>query len=359
VTIPNALRFLFFLPLIFLLAVCKPPNPPLEGISTQVQPDSDKPGSGTDPSNDNSDPGTGIDPNDNGSEGDDPGDTQPEENPAITLSAAAASGSAYPLILAAGFDYETPDQSGGGHEGVPHIVQQYDTALQENVFAFVTHLNDDRNVTGDWTRQRVEIKVNHKNGSPGHDFCAWNGDEGGSFIYRWKFKLPEDFAVSTEFSHIHQIKNEGGDASQPIVALTARAMSGNSADTRMQLAYYAPGSSSPVNWVNAANSLAPYLGRWVQCEERISYSQDAALAAYSIEITGIADGRTLMKFTAPAGIVTWRDGNNYGRPKFGLYRRIFPGASPGDYIEPSAANAIGGLKDETVLFADFEVIRVQ
>ena len=277
----------------------------------------------------------------------------------LTLAAEDASGSAYDLIQSRGFDHESPDQTNGGHEDFgPHIIQQYDAVLNKNVFAFLTHRGNDRNATGDWTRQRVEIKVDHRTDA-GRDYCAVSEDEGRGFIYRWKFKLPADFAVSTQFSHIHQIKNEGGDASQPIVALTARAMSGNT-DRRLQLTYYAPESSSPDYWVDRANSLGDYLGQWVQCEESVTYSSDTAQAEYSLKITRITDGKVLMNYTAPANsIQTWRDGNTHGRPKFGLYRRIYTGSNPGNNTEPDPSNAVNGLKDETVLFADFEVVRVR
>ena len=279
----------------------------------------------------------------------------------LLLTASSESGSAYPIIQSRGFDYESPDQNNGGHtEYGSHIVQYYDAGLDKNVFAFMLHRNDDRNATGDWTRQRVEIKIDHRSGSPGRDYCAIDADQSRSFIYRWKFKLPEDFAVSADFTHIHQIKNEGGDSSQPIIALTARAAGGNPNDTRMQLSYYAPGSGSPVYWVNTANSLPQYLGQWVQCEESITYSSDPVQAAYSLKITSIANSNIMMNYTAAANAIqTWRSGNTHGRPKFGLYRRIFSGSNPGNYIEPLASNAINGLKDETVLFADFEVIRLK
>ena len=223
----------------------------LKTITVSLKIDEEEPGDREEPG-DEEDPGDGEEPCD-----------QPDDNPMLTLSAASASGSAYSVIQNAGFDYESPSQTGGGHQGEPHIIQQYDEALKKNVFAFITHHAVDRNATGDWTRQRVEIKIDHRK-SPGRDFCGLGGaDEGRSFIHRWKFKLPSDFAVSNQFTHIHQIKNEGGDASQPVAALTARANS--SSDRRMQLTYYAPSSSSPVYWVNAPNSLNDYLGQWVQC----------------------------------------------------------------------------------------------
>ena len=112
-------------------------------------------------------------------------------------------------------------------------------------------------------------------------------------------------------------------------------------------------------WVNAPNSLNDYLGQWVQCEERIIYSSDSSKAFYSLKITRISDNQILMDFTSPSNIFTWREGNTHGRPKFGVYRRIFTGSNPGNNIEPDSANAVSGLKDETVLFADFEIERLK
>jgi hypothetical protein len=308
---------------------------------------------------------------------------EPQENyPVLRLSAAVSSGSAYPVIAASGFDYETPGQANGGHTGVPHILQQYDEILGKNVFAFVMHHDTDRSVTGDWTRQRTEIKIDHRNNinNPGRDFCALGGaDEGRSFIYRWKFKLPTDFAVSNEFTHIHQIKNEGGDSSQPVITLTARRVG---TQRRMQLIYRAPtfgfGGTSPENSPmrylagNSGNSLDDYLGEWVSCEVHIVYSSDPEQAAYSIKVTRMRDNRVLLDYTHSnvnyAAIerdpgkwqfVTWRTGNTHGRPKFGLYRRIFSGSNPGNFTEPDASRLVHGLKDETILYADFEIVRVK
>jgi hypothetical protein len=350
---------LFLSIVIFMLVSCLPNESSkpagTNGTEQNGDPDDKKNGYG-DPDDKENGNDENDDPNDK--EDDDP---PPDDYPMLKLFATSAGDSAYPVLLAAGFDYESPSQPNGGHEGVPHIVQQYDAELDKNVFAFILHHDIDRNATGDWTRQRVEIKINHRNNSAGRDFCALDGaDEGRSFIYRWKFKLPADFAVSTEFTHIHQIKNEGGDSSQPVVALTARAMRNNISDRRMQLTYYAPNSNSPVYWVNTANSLGAYLGQWVLCEVNITYSSDTALAFYSMKITRISDSQVLMNYTAPANTIqTWRTGNTHGRPKFGLYRRIFTGSNPGSFTEPNPANAVSGLKDETVLFADFEVIRIK
>ena len=112
-------------------------------------------------------------------------------------------------------------------------------------------------------------------------------------------------------------------------------------------------------WVNNANSLGAYLGHWVQCEEKITFSSNQLTASYSLKITRIDNNQILMNYTAPAGsIYTWRTGNTHGRPKFGLYRRIFSGSNSGNFIEPDASVMVPGLKDEIILFADFEAIKI-
>ena len=266
---------------------------------------------------------------------------------------------AYSLLSSKGYGYETPDRTAaGGHTGTPHITQRYDAILKKDVFAFETHYALDGNDTGDQTRQRVEIKI---------DDDDYRGKDGRAFTYRWKFKLPADFAPSTEFTHIHQIKNEGGDASAPVITLSPR-LSGNT--KRMQLIYRAPTynygtapESSPNRYLlNAANSLNDFLGEWVQAEESVTYSGDPAIAAYSITVTRIRDNVTLLSYThTPAQyaalepdtakwpFITWRAGNTYGRPKHGLYRLIWQDAG--------LTIPVQGLKDETILYADFELIR--
>ncbi|MDR2020995.1 MAG: hypothetical protein LBQ14_09550 [Treponema sp.] len=273
------------------------------------------------------------------------------------LLAADSSQNAYTLINAKGYGYETPDQQNSGHLGVPHITQEHDSVLGKDVFAFTLHRDLDGNATGDQTRQRVEIKV---------DDSELRGAEDRTFVYRWKFKLPPDFAPSTAFTHIHQIKNEGGDSSAPVITLSPRLVSGAG---RMQLIYRAPthnyGGASPVSSPNrylAQVPLADFLGEWVQAEEHIAYASTPEDSAYGITITRMSDGAVLLSWTyTPQAygsleedtvtwpFITWRSGNNYGRPKYGVYRLI--------WNDSALTDPVGGLKDEKVLYADFELER--
>jgi hypothetical protein len=290
------------------------------------------------------------------SEADFAGDTEPDR---YVILAADSSQNAYTLITSKGYGRETPDQQNGGHSGIPHITQEYDSVLGKDVFAFTLHRDLDGNATGDQTRQRVEIKV---------DDAELRGADGRVFSYRWKFRLPSDFAPSTEFTHIHQIKNEGGDGSSPVITLSPRLVSGTG---RMQLIYRAPtyhyGGASPENSPNrylAQVPLADFLGEWVQAEEHLSYGVSPEDSAYRISITRIRDNAILLSwaYTPEAysvlegdaekwPFVTYRSGNSYGRPKYGLYRLVWNDAA--------LTNPVNGLKDEKVLYADFELTREQ
>jgi len=284
------------------------------------------------------------------------------EEPVASISVFAdKTADAYSLFAEAGFGYETPEQENGGHAGTPHITQKYDETLKKDVFVFTLHLNADvvdGSSTGEHSRQRVEVKI---------DDAEAQAQEGREFVYRWKFRLPSDFAASDVFTHIHQLKNEGGDASAALITLSVRE---NTSKKVMQLIYRAPtyvgeggGSTSSPNRYLAEVPLSGFLGEWVSCEERVVYS--AGEPEYGIKVTRLRDGEELIawEYTGEGyaavesevskwPFATWREGNAYGRPKYGIYRRVW-------LDEACTQLAAAGLKDESVLFADFEVERLK
>jgi hypothetical protein len=290
-----------------------------------------------------------------------------------------SSKSAYTLITGAGFHYEAPD---GLSSGVPrttfhavhpvdHITQQYDDVLGKNVFAFSLHYNpaDPANADGDINsgfpdRQRLELKTMNTGPfdpeNPGDLMYSTGG--GDTFIHRWKFRLPLDFAVSSEFTHIHQIKPEGGDSGNPIFTLTARRKSDGS--KVMQLIYRGPvrasGDPSQNSYPCEVN-LRDFLGEWVRVEETITYD---APGAYQFKAVRVRDLKVLMhyvyfpqkyeekKYLDP--FVIYRQGNTYIRPKFGFYRRI----RHLDSFSVVAGDVLD-LKNETILYADFELEKLK
>src|SRR6185369_3436107 len=114
---------------------------------------------------------------------------------------------------------ETPDCS---HPDFgEHITQTSDATLGKSVFVFNIHVTPDNDRCTNFDRQRLEIKTD------GSSPAYVKGFLDDSVSYRWKFKLPDGFQPSPNFTHIHQIKAGDGDSGAPIITLTPRAGSPN------------------------------------------------------------------------------------------------------------------------------------
>ncbi len=213
--------------------------------------------------------------------------------------------------------------------GNKHIAEVYDNELLRYVFEFYSHvLLDNEPVDPTLTdRQRTEIKTY----APSPDNLK--GTIGENIIYKWSFKLPIGFQPSSNFTHIHQIKAVDGDDSSPIFTLTPRLGTPN----KLEL-IYVENSTSGANKVNIVN-LLPFLGNWVDAEERINVSGNGF---YSIVLKKRSDGTVLLSYTNN-NIATIRPDNSFIRPKWGIYRSL---------------SDIGNLRDEAVRFAGFSIQEV-
>src|SRR5690242_8063258 len=198
---------------------------------------------------------------------------------------------------------ETPDCS---HPAFGrHITQAVDDDLKKYVFVFNIHVTPDNDRCSAFDRQRLEIKTD--GGSP--DYVK--GFLNDSVTFRWKFKLPAGFQPSTSFTHIHQIKAYDGDASAPIMTLTPRKGTPN----RVELIHI---DSNGVTTKLANTPLDPFLGRWVEAYEKITYSHNGQ---YSITLTSLDDGATLFTYSND-NLDLWRTGTTIVRPKWGIYRSL-------------------------------------
>src|SRR5262245_38079515 len=239
----------------------------------------------------------------------------------VTVSADGA-GSTYELLESRGFGLETPDC---GHP-VRHIREILDSTLGKFVFAFDSHrdLDDDRCTNFD--RQRIEVKT--APGDANQDILQHTN--GQTAYYRWKFRLPAGFQASPNFTHIFQIKAQAGsDAGSPLVTITPRA---GSPDI-LQIIWTAPSGQSG-SGVKAQADLSLFRNVWV--EAFVQY-RSADSGNVQLTIKRLSDGATLVSWNSGT-VDTWRDGNNYNRGKWGIYRSL---------------NSIASLRDETVLFADW------
>ncbi|WP_178986115.1 T9SS type A sorting domain-containing protein [Winogradskyella helgolandensis] len=204
-----------------------------------------------------------------------------------------------------------------------HIDEIFDTTLNTNVFRFIAHQTPDNDRCQNFDRQRTEIKTYDQ--SPDNLKAV----EGEIVEYKWKFKLPSDFQVSPNFTHLHQIKSVGGAyASIPMITLTAR----KATPDRIELRQTPTTNQTTLLTAN----LDLFRGHWVDVTERITYGNSGR---YSIIINRISDNTTLLSYTND-DIDMWQDGATFARPKWGIYRSLIN---------------IDDLQDEVVLFNNFSI----
>ncbi len=301
-------------------------DPNLE-VDPEENPDNDEDQQVEDPNadpdaNPDADPDAEVDP-----------DVDPDQVSSVYLEGDGVT-HAYTLLNEHGFYEEVPDC---GHD-VEHISQEWDEELQKYVFALNLHVEEvvdtDRCKEGMEDRQRNEIKTYSQ--SP----ATMYGTYGETHTYTWKFRLSEDHAPTTEFTHIHQIKAAGGsDDSQPIITFTTRA----SSTDRLEVVYM-----TPIDWDKtyiAKIDLEELRGEWISCTETLTYEEGGD---YAIKIERVSDGKVLLDYTNNFDL--WREGADLIRPKYGMYRKV--------YTDTESYEMVDGLKDETIRLADFGIVEL-
>lgn len=225
-------------------------------------------------------------------------------------------------VLAPGRDViEVPDCSHSAFGR--HIDEIFDTDLNTYVFRFIAHKTPDNDRCRKDDRQRIEIKT-YKS-SPEN----LKASIGEIVEYKWKFKLPNNFKVSKNFTHLHQIKTVGSKYSpRPIISLTAR----KGTPDQLELRYAPKYDQSTLKTIE----LDLIKGHWVEVTEVIDHSNKGS---YSIEIKKVSNGSQLFKYNND-NIDMWQDGSNFSRPKWGIYRSL---------------KRKEDLKDEMVLFNSFSI----
>lgn len=234
-------------------------------------------------------------------------------------------GDTYALItsvLAPDYDpIEAPDCSHSAFGD--HIDELFDADLNMNVFRFHLHTtpDDDRCIVFD--RQRNEIKSYDK--SPDNLL----GVEGEQVVYKWKFKLPAGFQSSPNFTHIHQLKSVGGEfASKPMYTLTTR----KGSPDQLELRY----AETDDQVTLTKTDLAPFIDTWLDVTETIKYGTEGT---YAIEIKKVSTDEVLMSYSN-SSIINWREGAEFVRPKWGIYRSLINAQD---------------LRDEMLLYANFSI----
>ena len=221
--------------------------------------------------------------------------------PAVLI--ANGPGNTYELInsvLAPGFDVVEHPECVHGAFG-RHIAEVWDNDLNAYVFEFYSHVAQDNDRCINFDRQRIEIKTYDK--SPD----SLIGTRGETITYKWLFKIPVGFKVSSNFTHIHQIKPVNGDDGDPLFTLTARKGNPN----KMELIH---NNNTKVAIVN----LSLFEGEWVEATEVVKVGSNGT---YTMMIRRVKDNATLISY-GNNNLMTIRSDNDFIRPKWGIYRSL-------------------------------------
>lgn len=210
---------------------------------------------------------------------------------------------AYTLInnVLGGVAVEVPDCK---HK-VKHITMANDSKLNRRVFLFHIHVDEDDDNCSNFDRQRTEIKT--YNPSPD----KLKGFHNEIVYLSWNFKLDTAFQPSQSFTHIHQLKDVGGESGTPIITISPR-----KANTDVLQIIHV--NSNGAKTVIGNTPLAPLKGNWIHVEEKIKY---ASKGSYFVNITKVSDGSNLLTIN-DNNLDMWRNGAEYVRPKWGIYRSL-------------------------------------
>lgn len=243
---------------------------------------------------------------------------------------------AYDLIRDFGGNYvpgpiEAPDMYPVNHPEVPHIFEDFDAAIG-NHFVFIIHrdIDIDRDRVENDDRQRNEIKTYSSSEEAVKSF------ENETFVFTWKFRINDEMAVSTRFSHFFQLKAVGGSDSQPILTISGAERSGEDGiEVR-----YSPLQDTTIlqrqPWSMAT-------GEWIEVYCRATFADTGALRLIAKRVS---DDAVIFNIDEP-NLDLWRgeSTDHFVRPKWGIYRSILDL----DNLRPD---------EENVRFANFSVSEV-
>jgi hypothetical protein len=209
-----------------------------------------------------------------------------------------------------------------------HVAEVFDAALNQNVFEFYIHRDNDndRCTVGVTDRQRVEIKTYDQ--SPDN----LKGIVGETVTYKWKFKIPTGFQPSSNFTHIHQVKAVGGDDGNPLFTITLRKGTPN----KLEVNYYDATLPNNVLTKLVNVNMSSFENVWVEATEIIKIG---ANGTYSMVIKRVSDNVVLVNYS-DATIVSIRPDNTFLRPKWGIYRSLL---------------SVADLRDDAIRFNSFSI----
>jgi hypothetical protein len=218
----------------------------------------------------------------------------------------------------------------------PHLLQVPADGVVGPHFALLsiepTDVNLDRvpmSQGGD--RSRTEIKLAPSKGGVHEAFKAHEGD---TQVYTWRFRIAPGVKFSQNFTHIHQIKANGGPfADAPVITFTPLS------NGQMEVRHVADKLAKADHTVLGSAPLAALLGKWIDVREEITYSNTQG--HYKLALREL-QGAPLLAIDK-AGLQMWRSGADHLRPKWGIYRKHDP--------------ALNQHAEDIVYFANFGITR--
>lgn len=235
------------------------------------------------------------------------------------------SSDARPAFYAVLGDNAVDDQDCRPENPSDRLTEVFDNSLQRYAFAFHLTLNEDEDCPGKTkNRQRLEVKVY---GDSPNELKGYNGE---THYYRWKLFLPTDMKLTNKFTHVFQIISDQINTN-PLITLTAFDVT--KSGYQLELRYYDL-SGAPNKLMR--KTFSDLAGRWLDIRLKVLHS---ATGSATFQIVDAMTNAVLVPETTFNDVNLFREGTNFNRPKWGIYRDI--------------ENVSELLKDETVLMTDF------
>ena len=179
----------------------------------------------------------------------------------------------------------------------------------KSAFEFLLHRDLDGDREKIWPvgkeRQRNEIK-----GYQG-SVDALKGYENQTHQIKWHLKIEETFKITKEFCHFFQLKAVGTDnVDAPILTLSGVVRKGT---PQLQLQCW-KGDKSERHFLADWEACR---GKWLQCTVQCQYGK---IGSYKFSVNS-HDG-TIESEVNQKDFPTWREGFEFVRPKWGIYRSL-------------------------------------
>ena len=206
------------------------------------------------------------------------------------------------------YSIESPELYDRNHQDFEHIQIVKDKELESSfMFSLRRDIDGDRDKI--WPqgkeRQRNEIKGYQRSPEP------LKAKIGETHHIKWYLKIDKSFQINKEFCHFFQLKAVGSNnIGDPILTLSAVTERGK---PQLQLQWWTLKDSGRIfltDWESCK-------GKWLVCECISKYSQKGSIH-FSVRSM---DGEIKLKKQLN-NLETWRDGFEFVRPKWGIYRSL-------------------------------------